>query len=73
VARTHAVDARCGAVMRGVSRTATAIVCHAQSRGGSSARGNCQSRVPQYGRLSSRPTPTKVDYRYLYQVARAAG
>ena len=23
--------------------------------------GNCQSRVPQYSRLSSRPTPTKVD------------
>jgi hypothetical protein len=37
------------------SRDIYGHACHAQSRGGSSAIGNCQSRVPQYSRLSSRP------------------
>jgi hypothetical protein len=56
----RATQRPCGVSSR--SRDIYGHVCHAQSRGGSSAIGNCQSRVPQYSRPSSRPTPTKVDY-----------
>jgi hypothetical protein len=52
------------------SRDIYGHACHAQSRGGSSAIGNCQSRVPQYKRLPVQATVKspdtdqfKVDYR----------